>query len=131
MSDPIPILIEVSPGELLDKIAVLEIKRDRISDPAKLRNILTELAVLVAARDRAVTAGDAKLLDLSAELRSANEALWDIIDEIYQCETVADFGPRYVQLARSVYRENDRRALAKRKINELLGSRLIEEKAHL
>ena len=84
---------------------------------------------MVAARDRAVP-GSAELARLATELKAVNEARWQIEDEIRLCERDEDFGPRFVALARSVYRTNDRRAALKRQINELLGSKLIEEKSY-
>jgi hypothetical protein len=125
-----PITVEVAPGELIDKITILEIKSERITDAAKRHHVGTELALLVAARDRAVP-GSAGLPRLATELKAVNEALWEIEDEIRRCERDADFGPRFVALARSVYRTNDRRACLKREINELLGSQLIEEKSYM
>jgi plasmid replication initiation protein len=122
-----PLSIEVAPGELIDKITILEIKSERIADPAKLANVRTELATLAAARRRSIS-DSAALSGLSQQLKAVNEALWDIEDAIRLCERDQDFGPRFVELARSVYRQNDRRAAIKRKINELLGSKLIEEK---
>jgi hypothetical protein len=124
-----PITVEIAPGELIDKITILEIKSERISDAAKRHHVGTELALLVAARDRAVP-GSAELAQLAAELKAVNEALWEIEDAIRRCERDADFGPRFVALARSVYSANDRRAALKRQINEQLGSRLIEEKSY-
>lgn len=124
-----PITVEIAPGELLDKLTILEIKQERISDAAKLANVRTELATLVAARDRAIRPA-AALDSLTAELKRVNEALWEIEDEIRVCERQADFGPRFVELARSVYHQNDLRAAVKRRINDLLGSRLIEEKSY-
>jgi hypothetical protein len=125
-----PLMVEIAPGELIDKITILEIKSQRISDAAKRHHIGTELASLVAARDRAVP-GSAELVRFATELKAVNEALWRIEDEIRQCERDADFGLRFVALARSVYRTNDRRAALKRQINELLGSKLIEEKSYM
>ncbi|HUY90884.1 MAG TPA: tetratricopeptide repeat protein [Pirellulales bacterium] len=119
--------IEVAPGELLDKLTILEIKSERIADPAKLANVGAELATLVAARDRAIP-DSAELAELCGQLKSVNLALWDVEDEIRLCERDKNFGARFVELARSVYRHNDRRAALKRQINELLGSKLIEEK---
>jgi hypothetical protein len=124
-----PITVEIAPGELIDKITILAIKRERIRDATKLHHVGTELALLVAAGDRAVP-GSAELTQLATELKAVNEALWQIEDEIRRCEHDADFGPRFVALARSVYVTNDRRAVLKRQINELLGSRLIEEKSY-
>jgi hypothetical protein len=122
-----PILVEIAPGELLDKITILQIKSERISDTDKLRNVRRELAVLEAARQRA-TAASAELEQLTGELKAVNELLWQVEDDIRLCEHEQDFGPRFVELARSVYRHNDRRAALKRRINELLGSSLKEEK---
>jgi len=123
------VTVEVAPGELIDKITILQIKAEFITDPDKLRNVRAELAALINARDEALPSSP-KLSVLTAELRSINEALWAIEDSIRQCEWNQDFGPRFVELARSVYHENDRRAALKRRINELLGSRLIEEKSY-
>ena len=124
-----PITVEIAPAELIDKITILEIKSERITDAAKRHHVGTELATLVAARDRAVP-GSAELARLATELKAVNEARWQIEDEIRRCEREEDFGPRFVALARSVYRTNDRRAALKHQINELLGSKLIEEKSY-
>ena len=121
--------IEVAPGELIDKITILEIKLERITNEAKLANVRLEWETLTKARDAAIeTTGD--LDRLSAELKAANEALWEIEDDIRDCEREKDFGEAFVQLARSVYISNDKRAALKRQINELLGSSLIEEKSY-
>jgi hypothetical protein len=112
---------------LIDKITILEIKSARIEDLAKLANVHTELALLAATRDCCLLASDA-LAGLTTELRTVNEALWEVEDALRLCERDGDFGPRFVELARSVYRHNDRRASLKRRINDLLGSRLVEEK---
>ena len=116
-------------GELIDKITILEIKAARIEDPEKLRNVETELKALCAARDRTILATE-RLGHLTAELRAVNESLWDIEDAIRRCEQSGDFGPQFVELARSVYKDNDHRAELKRQINVLLGSGLIEEKSY-
>lgn len=121
------IAIEVAPGELLDKLTILEIKSERIADPAKLANVRTELATLAASRKLAIP-DSPELAELCGRLKAVNQTLWDVEDEIRLCERDRDFGERFVDLARSVYRHNDRRAAIKRQINELLGSRLIEEK---
>jgi tetratricopeptide (TPR) repeat protein len=123
------ILIEVAPGELIDKITILEIKRERITDAAKLTNVQTELDILSAGRDRALKKSP-ELDALTAELKKTNATLWDVEDEIRLCEKAQDFGPRFIELARSVYRHNDHRSVVKRQINELLGSKLIEEKSY-
>ncbi|HQU43782.1 MAG TPA: tetratricopeptide repeat protein, partial [Pirellulales bacterium] len=118
-----PLAVEVAPGELLDKITILEIKAERISDEAKLRNVHTELQTLRAVQDRHLPRLPA-LDALTADLKQVNEALWQIEDDIRDEERQEEFGARFIELARSVYRQNDRRAALKRQINELLGSRL-------
>jgi len=123
------ITVETAPGELIDKITILEIKAERIRDAEKVRNVRVELQTLAAARDQAI-APTPKLVELTDQLKAANVALWDIEDAIRDCERAKDFGDKFIQLARSVYRSNDRRAALKREINELLGSRLIEEKSY-
>lgn len=121
--------IEIGAGELLDKITILQIKQARISDPEKLRNVAHELAVLQRARQGGLPTL-AELDRLEAELQSVNEALWVIEDDIRACEAARDFGPRFIELARSVYRQNDRRAALKKQINLLCGSNIIEEKSY-
>jgi hypothetical protein len=124
-----PVLVPVSWGELLDKITILEIKIDRIADAAKKANIQRELSAL-----NAVVTGQGALPEAAnapmAELRTVNEALWDIEDEIRDHERKHDFGPRFVELARAVYHTNDRRSVVKRQLNDLLGSELVEEKSY-
>lgn len=117
----------MSPGELIDKITILEIKAERIADPGKLANVHRELRSLTATRDEEL-APSPELDEFTAELRRINESLWEIEDDIRDCERNGDFGDRFIELARAVYRTNDRRAAAKRSINELLGSELVEEK---
>jgi hypothetical protein len=123
------ITTEIGPGELIDKITILEIKAERIEDPAKRANVRNELHLLNGTRDRAI-AGSPELDRLTADLRVVNERLWDVEDSIRNCERARDFGLAFIELARSVYRLNDRRAMLKRAINERLGSRLIEEKSY-
>jgi hypothetical protein len=126
---PSTILVEIAPGELVDKITILEIKAHEIKDQSKLANVRRELEILSAARDQAMPASR-ELDDLTAQLKQVNQTLWDIEDAIRLCEKAKDFGPKFIELARSVYHQNDRRAALKRQINELLGSRIIEEKAY-
>lgn len=126
---PSTITAEISPGELIDKITILEIKAERIEEPAKRTNVQNELRLLNATRDRAI-AGQPELDRLAADLRVVNERLWDIEDSIRNCERARDFGLAFIELARSVYRLNDRRATIKRAINERLGSHLVEEKSY-
>jgi hypothetical protein len=122
-----PVLVPVTIGALVDKITILEIKAERITEPAKLRNIQRELAALLAVWKRCRAPA---LDELSRELRKTNEVLWTIEDEIRACENRQDFGPRFIELARAGYCNNDRRAALKRRINELLGSAIIEEKSY-
>jgi tetratricopeptide (TPR) repeat protein len=129
LAQPPPVRVEIPAGDLIDKITILEIKCQRIHDAAKLGNIRAELATLVTARDGCLPPS-AQLTALSDELFSVNEALWSVEDALRVCEQNQDFGSRFVELARSVYGHNDRRAALKRRINELLGSRLIEEKSY-
>lgn len=123
------VMIPVSWGELFDKLTILEIKRVRIEDPDKLDNIKKELAALSKISRGAKSAGPG-LDGIIVELRSINEQLWDIEDDIRACERTQDFSAHFVELARSVYRTNDRRAQLKRQINQLLGSELVEEKSY-
>jgi tetratricopeptide (TPR) repeat protein len=124
-----PITVEIAPGELLDKLVILEIKAERIGDPAKLRNVHVERAALTAVRARCVPDWP-ELQPLIVELKTVNEAIWEAEDELRLLERARDFGPSFIELARSVYRNNDRRAALKRTINERLGSALIEEKGY-
>jgi hypothetical protein len=123
------LMIEVGAGELIDKITILKIKAARMSDPAKLRNVTHELEVLSRARaENLVESGE--LVRLEDELRQVNEALWVIEDDIRACEAARDFGPRFIELARSVYIQNDKRAAIKKSINALCGSSIVEEKSY-
>ncbi len=121
--------VPISWGELLDKISILEIKAERLDQPDKLANVRHELTKLVAIRDHASPA-DPSLDEAASELREVNLALWDIEDEIRDCERRQDFGPRFVELARSVYRSNDRRSAIKQRINRAAGSDIVEEKSY-
>jgi hypothetical protein len=120
--------IPISPGELLDKISILEIKVERIADPVKQANVRSELSLLSSVQDTLPQSSE--LAALAAELKAVNERLWDVEDAIRECDRRADFGAEFIRLARSVYIENDRRAALKRRVNELLGSPLIEEKSY-
>lgn len=123
------ISVEISPGELLDKISILEIKSARIKDTGKLEHVRYELALLRKTWDNCVDATD-PLKEFESELRTVNERLWDIEDAIRVCEANQDFGPRFVELARSVYTTNDQRAEIKRHVNTMLGSSIVEEKSY-
>ena len=121
--------VPVAPGELIDKITILEIKLERIEAEAKLENIKKELDVLSQAYNRAVPKSE-KLIKLTVELKKINELLWEIEDEIRGCERTKDFGDTFIKLARAVYVTNDKRMKVKRAINDLLGSQIIEEKSY-
>ena len=123
------ITVEVAAGELLDKITILEIKEAKFADAAKLANVRAELATLRAARDANLPATP-EIERAVDGLRAVNRQLWEIEDEIRDHERAQDFGARFVDLARAVYKTNDRRAELKREINDLTGSRLKEEKSY-
>ena len=119
----------VSFGELIDKITILEIKSERMTDAAKLSNVRDELELLSALWQRDPASGT----DISAEraeLKRINGALWEIEDEIRLKERDRAFDARFIELARAVYHTNDERAAVKRAINLKLGSRLVEEKSY-
>lgn len=122
------ILVPTSPGELIDKITILDLKLARVSDEAKLGNIRHEHAVLTALANRLLP--QTSIGGLRAELARINAELWQIEDDIRACEERQDFGPDFVALARAVYLTNDRRAAVKRQINQSLGSEIIEEKSY-
>ncbi|MBI3436448.1 MAG: hypothetical protein HY056_15460 [Proteobacteria bacterium] len=121
--------IVVSAGELVDKITILEIKAERITDCGKRANVLRELAEL-SALGAALGARDGELAALRGELKAVNETLWQVEDDIRSCERRKDFAAQFIALARSVYRHNDRRAAIKRAINERVGSAIVEEKSY-
>jgi Family of unknown function (DUF6165) len=123
------IVVAISPGELLDKITILRIKSARIKEPAKLANVRSELASLEQVwRDSG--AAIAAIAADEAELQRVNEALWDIEDRIRDKERAGAFDAGFVELARAVYVTNDARAAAKKRINTVLGSRIVEEKSY-
>ena len=116
----------VSVGELGDKITILRIKLERIQDSAKLQNVQYELDVLESIWKEQ---GLNDTVDLS-ELQSINEKLWDIEDQIRNKERVKEFDQQFIEYARAVYFTNDNRAQAKKRINESIGSTLVEEKSY-
>lgn len=123
------IMVEIAPGELIDKITILELKREHTTEPAKLANIEYELRVLQETFDNAIHRSR-ELDRLGAELKKVNASIWRVEDEIRDCERRQDFSAKFIQLARSVYHENDQRAAIKRQINVLLRSQIIEEKLY-
>ena len=118
--------VPISWGELLDKISILEIKVARLPAAEARTNAGRELAML---REIAAPAL-AQIAPLAGQLKTLNEALWDIEDKIRDHERAGDFGADFIALARSVYQTNDRRGAVKRQINLVLGSALIEEKGY-
>jgi hypothetical protein len=123
------IKVPISPGELLDKITILRIKSQRMSDPAKLSNVRLELRSLEATWSGSAYAG----IDIDADvaaLLSVNERLWVIEDDIRDKERAQAFDAEFIRLARAVYVENDERAAIKRRINTKLGSSIVEEKSY-
>jgi len=123
------ILVPVSPGELLDKITILRIKAARIAEPAKLANVRVELEALERIwRDSGAAAAAAE--DDERALQKVNEALWDIEDLIRDKESAQQFDSAFITLARSVYTTNDERAAIKKRLNNALGSRIMEEKSY-
>ena len=126
-----PLLIPASVGELIDKITILEIKQQRIADAGKQLNISRELQALMAVvEEQELGYPSGALAELGQQLSAVNQQLWDIEDDIRECERQADFGARFVELARAVYHRNDERAALKRRINEQCGSELVEEKSY-
>ena len=123
------IVVPVSFGELLDKIAILQIKSERMTDQAKLANVRNELSALERTwMGHPAAGGD--IARLRADLKSVNERLWVIEDDIRIKEKAQAFDAEFIELARSVYIENDQRARIKKDINLALGSAYIEEKSY-
>ena len=123
------IYVPVSPGEVLDKITILEIKSERMSDPAKLVNVRTELDLLRKTWADAIDE-DEVIRDLHRQLKEINESLWEIEDDIRDKERAKAFDDRFIELARSVYFTNDRRSVIKKELNLHLGSGIVEEKSY-
>ena len=121
--------VPISPGELIDKLTILEIKSERMSDGKKLANVRLELKLLTDTWNKS----DYAKFDIAAEwkdLKRINAALWDIEDDIRDEERAKRFGEKFIELARAVYVTNDDRAAVKRKINEKLRSKIVEEKSY-
>jgi hypothetical protein len=121
--------VPVSPGEVLDKITILEIKSERITDAAKLVNVKRELELLQASWVQSVDV-DETVSALHDKLKSINEDLWEIEDDIRDKERAREFDQVFIDLARSVYVTNDQRADAKKELNLYLGSEMVEEKSY-
>lgn len=123
------IMTPIAPGELLDKLTILQIKIERISDVAKVSNVKVEFDALSKVAAANVPETD-EINGLQSQLLEVNKQLWDIEDDIRDCERAKDFGQKFVELARAVYVTNDQRADLKKQINIALGSALIEEKSY-
>ena len=123
------ILSEISAGELLDKISILEIKLDKIKNQASLEEINKEYKILKEVKNSNIKSTD-KIDLLSKEIKKVNLSLWEVEDKIRIYETKKDFGQEFVDLARRVYFNNDKRAKIKSEINEILGSNIKEIKQY-
>ena len=123
------IIVEVSIGELLDKISILEIKKEKIKDPEKLKFIKKEYEILKDQLDKN-TNYDAKIDDLYNQLKDINSKLWVIEDEKRECEKNKDFNEKFIKLSRDVHFLNDDRAKVKLEINNYTGSKIKEIKEY-
>lgn len=132
------IQVEIAPGELVDKLTILQIKLEKIDDKEKLCHIQAEWDTLNASADKLTDwlEGNKRhqeikqLGSLIPRLKSINQQIWDIEDDIRDCERRGQFGGKFVQLARSVYLTNDKRAELKKEINVLFNSDIMEEKSY-
>lgn len=132
------IQIEIAPGELIDRVTILEIKLAKVDDPSKLEHIRNEYATLTKSVDRmreAVVGNRQahKLKDLdkyAVEIKEANEKVWDVLQRQRELERAGDFGEEFIQTSLAVYHVNDERAAGKRKINELLDTDIAEVKSY-
>ena len=123
------IKIQISPGELIDKFTILDIKLNRIKEQEKTQNIRKEHKILKRQIEKNLPKSK-RLSALISKLKTINKTLWDIEDQIRVCERKQDFKKKFIKLARSVYQKNDLRSSYKREINKLLGSEIIEEKSY-
>jgi hypothetical protein len=122
--------IEVSNGEILDKITILVIKSKMITDPIKLKNINNELDELIPFLDIVGYKTNVTVYDLVTELETVNEKLWVVEDKLRDKERSKQFDEEFIQLARDVYFTNDERARIKKRLNEVTYSKLVEEKSY-
>ena len=121
--------IEVSPGEAIDKLTILAIKEDRLTEGERVAHVRREAAALIQTVDPLLQAKPA-LLSITQSLREVNERLWEIEDALRLHEQRGEFGPSFIELARDVYCTNDRRAALKAEINALLGTDIAEQKSY-
>ena len=124
------VLSEISPGELLDKISILEIKLEKVKDKDRQKKIKNEYDILKKVQNSSIEMS-AKIKDLYRSVSNVNIKLWDIEDKIRICEQNKDFGKNFIELARGVYFNNDKRAEMKSEINEILGSNIREIKQYI
>ena len=123
------ILTEISAGELLDKVSILEIKLNKIKDPSLLDKVKNEYEALNKTKNQSINFSK-EINDLYKNLKEANEKLWKIEDEIRLCEKNSDFKDTFIQLARDVYLTNDKRSKIKLEINKISGSNIQEVKQY-
>ena len=121
---------ETSAGELLDKISILEIKRERVKDKTNLEEIDKEYKILKKVQNSDIEITE-KLKTLFKEIKEVNLNLWNIEDKLRICEKIKDFGQTFVELARGVYLNNDKRSKIKSEINKILGSNIREIKQYV
>lgn len=133
MSESNLILTPTAPGELIDKITVLKIKQDRITDPVRLVNVNKELSMLEDVRNKSFPHDESllsKVIELENALKKSNEEIWDMGDKIREFGEKKDFGKEFVDVAYGIHLANDTRAAIKKEINLMLGSSIIEEKSY-
>ena len=123
------ILTEISTGELLDKLSILEIKLNKIKNPALLQEIKNEYNIINEAKNKNINSSD-EINVLYTDLKKTNEQLWEIEDKIRLCEKNSDFKDKFIQLARDVYLKNDKRSKIKSEINKISGSNIREVKQY-
>lgn len=127
--DVVRVALEISAGELIDRITILELKRARLASDELRADVQRQLSAALEERERTLPQS-AELQLLTEELGAVNRELWQTEDELRECERRARFGPRFVKLARNVYKANDRRTALKRLIDELVGSDVREHKLY-
>ena len=123
------ILVEISAGELLDKISILEIKLEKVSDKISLEHLKKEYKILKENQNSTIKL-EGKIKDLYESLKDINLKLWNIEDRLRICEKNKDFGKEFIKLAREVYFNNDKRSKIKSDINNILGSTVVEIKQY-
>ena len=123
------ILTEISAGELLDKLSILEIKLNKIKNPALLQEIKKDYNIINEAKNKNINSSN-EINALYTDLKKINEQLWEIEDKIRLCEKNSDFKDKFIQLARDVYLKNDKRSKIKLEINKILGSNIKEVKQY-